>query len=206
MMDLFAPPGELHNELHRDGTVNYYGPIISSAQANQFFEQLFAQVDWQRDQALINGEIIETNRKIAWYADKPYRYTYSSVTKIAKPWLPVLLALKQMAEQESGEQYNACLINFYHDGNDGMAWHSDAEKDLKVNGAIASISLGAQRKFMFKHKQTQETVSLYLQHGSLLVMKGQTQSHWLHRLPPSKSVTSPRINLTFRMIEPSGQY
>jgi len=81
-----------------------------------------------------------------------------------------------------------------------MAWHSDAEKDLKKNGAIGSLSFGAERKFSFKHKENKETVSILLEHGSLLVMKNQTQSHWLHRLPPTKKIFQPRVNLTFRTI------
>lgn len=106
-----------------------------------------------------------------------------------------------MVEAESGEVYNSCLLNLYHDGSEGMAWHSDAEKDLKRNGAIGSLSLGAERKFAFKHKKTGETVSLVLEHASLLVMKGTTQTHWLHRLPPSARIHTPRINLTFRCID-----
>ena len=105
-----------------------------------------------------------------------------------------------MVEEQSQEIYNSCLLNLYHDGNEGMAWHSDGEKDLKKNGAIASMSFGAERKFAFKHKETKEVVTLFLEHGSLLVMKDTTQSHWLHRLAPSKLVKSARINLTFRTI------
>ncbi len=105
-----------------------------------------------------------------------------------------------MVEQKTGETFNFCLLNLYHDGNEGMAWHSDGEKDLKKNGAIASLSFGAERKFAFKHKQTKETVSLTLEHGSLLVMSGSTQSYWLHRLPPTKKIFQPRVNLTFRTI------
>ncbi|HAV54098.1 MAG TPA: alpha-ketoglutarate-dependent dioxygenase AlkB, partial [Aequorivita sp.] len=103
-------------------------------------------------------------------------------------------------ETISGETFNSCLLNLYHSGAEGMGWHSDAEKDLKKNGAIASVSLGAERKFALKHKQTKETVSLNLEHGSLLLMKGTTQTHWLHRLPPTKKIHDPRINLTFRTI------
>ena len=95
-------------------------------------------------------------------------------------------------------------MNLYHDGSEGMAWHSDGEKDLKKNGAIASLSLGAERKFSFKHKKSKENISLFLPNGSLLIMKGSTQTYWLHRLPPTKKIHSPRINLTFRTILPSG--
>lgn len=201
MLDLFSDSPMPANLLHKDGVVHYYGPIMSQVQANKFYQQLLEEVDWQPDKAVLFGKTLTTSRKIAWMATHPFSYTYSNSTKIATPFSPVLLALKALAEKESGETYNACLLNLYHDGSEGMAWHSDGEKDLKKNGAIASMSFGAERKFSFKHKQSQETVSLYLQHGSLLVMKEATQSHWLHRLPPTKSISTPRINLTFRTIE-----
>ena len=105
-----------------------------------------------------------------------------------------------MAECKSDESYNSCLLNLYHDGSEGMAWHSDAEKDLKKNGAIGSLSFGAVRKFAFKHKVTKEKFYINLDAGSLLVMKGETQTNWLHRLPPTTKVYTPRINLTFRTI------
>ena len=119
---------------------------------------------------------------------------------MALQWTAGLLELKELAEKTTGEVYNSCLLNLYHDGSEGMAWHSDGEKDLKKNGAIASMSFGAERKFSFKNKKTRENVSLILQHGSLLVMKDSTQSHWLHRLPPAKRISKPRVNLTFRTI------
>jgi len=199
-MDLFAPAGQMANLLHRDGTVHYYGAVLSEARANDYFQQLLSAIKWQPDQALINGQLIHTSREIAWYGDKPFNYTYSGTTKVALAWMPVLHELKQLVERETKETYNACLINLYHDGSQGMAWHSDGEQDLKKNGAICSLSLGAQRKFSFKHKTSQESVSLYLQNGSILVMKGCTQTYWRHRLPPTKSVLAPRINLTFRTI------
>ena len=147
---------------------------------------------------MIGGKHIVTKRKVAWHADHPFTYTYSGTTKRALPWTTELLELKALAEKRTGADFNACLANLYHDGSEGMAWHSDGEKDLKKNGTIGSLCLGAERKFSFKHKATKETVSLVLEHGSLLVMQGTTQTYWQHRLPPTRKVTSPRINLTFR--------
>ncbi|WP_233578021.1 alpha-ketoglutarate-dependent dioxygenase AlkB family protein [Hanamia caeni] len=103
-------------------------------------------------------------------------------------------------ENETGETFNSCLLNLYHNGEEGMAWHSDGEADLKKDGAIGSLSFGAERKFAFKHKTTKEKIEMMLQHGSLLVMKDATQTFWLHRLPPARRITTPRINLTFRTI------
>ncbi|SDX23425.1 alpha-ketoglutarate-dependent dioxygenase AlkB family protein [Flavobacterium degerlachei] len=200
-MDLFSTePDENINLLPKDGTVNYYGTLMSQVKANEYLDELLENIAWQNDQAIIFGKLIFTKRKVAWYGDTNFNYTYSNTTKKALPWTPALLELKALAEATTGQTFNSCLLNLYHDGNEGMAWHSDAEKDLKKNGAIASISFGAERKFAFKHKETKETVSRILQNGSLLVMKDQTQTHWLHRLPPTKLVTKPRVNLTFRTI------
>ncbi len=189
------------NYLPRDGEVNYYGKVFQHKEAEFYFERLLETIAWKKDVAVIFGKRIETKRKVAWYADQPFDYTYSNNTKRALLWTEELRNLKSSIENETGETFNSCLLNLYHDGSEGMAWHSDGEKDLKKNGAIASLSFGAERKFAFKHKATKETVSLELEHGSLLVMKGECQSHWLHRLPPTKKVFRPRINLTFRTIE-----
>ncbi len=201
-MDLFSrAEGKQQNVLPQGGIVNYHGPVMTRAQADEYFDILMRDIAWRHDEAVIMGEKITTKRKVAWYADQPFSYTYSRVTKTALPWIAPLRSLKALIEAESGETYNSCLLNLYHDGSEGMAWHSDAERDLKRNGAIGSLSLGAERKFAFKHKKTQETVSVLLEHGSLLVMKGETQTNWLHRLPPSTRIHTPRINLTFRTID-----
>ncbi|MFB3055888.1 MAG: alpha-ketoglutarate-dependent dioxygenase AlkB, partial [Ignavibacteriaceae bacterium] len=159
---------------------------------------------WKNDEAVMFRKRIKTKRKVAWYADKPFKYTYSNNTKLALPWIEELLELKEIVEKKTGESFNSCLLNLYHNGTEGMAWHSDAEKELKKNGAIGSLSLGAERKFSFKHKKSKDVVSLVLHHGSLLVMKDTTQSHWLHRLPPTKVVNKLRVNLTFRMMAYEG--
>lgn len=188
------------NLLPYDGTVIYYGKVMNQAQAQFYLERLLNDIEWKNDEAIIFGKLIITKRKVAWYGDSDYLYTYSNTTKQALPWTKELLELKKLAEEISGTSFNSCLLNLYHDGNEGMAYHSDDEKSLGKNTTIASLSFGAERKFSFKHKQTKDTVSVQLEHGSLLVMKDETQSHWLHRLPPSKKITRPRVNLTFRTI------
>jgi alkylated DNA repair dioxygenase AlkB len=200
-MDLFnSAPVQNINVLPSGGTVNYYGKIMSHQQANHYYNCLLATIEWKNDEAVIFGKHILTKRKVAWYGDYPFNYTYSNITKQALTWTKELLELKALAEEKSGETYNSCLLNLYHSGDEGMAWHSDGEKDLKKNGAIGSLSFGAERKFSFKHKETKETVSISLENGSLLVMKNETQSNWLHRLPPTKLINTPRVNLTFRTI------
>jgi alkylated DNA repair dioxygenase AlkB len=201
MMDLFNQTLDRHtNWLPYDGTVNYYGKLMPQDQANHYLQRLLDDIEWKNDEAVIFGKKIITKRKVAWYGERKFEYTYSNVTKHALPWTQELLELKSLIEKESGETYNSCLLNLYHSGEEGMAWHSDGETDLKKEGAIGSLSFGAERKFAFKHKQSGEKIDLFLEHGSLMVMKGTTQTHWLHRLPPTKLIHKPRVNLTFRTI------
>ncbi|MDA9089556.1 alpha-ketoglutarate-dependent dioxygenase AlkB [Maribacter arcticus] len=188
------------NLLPQGGTVNYYGQILNEQEATRYLDLLLNNIEWKNDEAILFGKKIITKRKVAWYGEKPFEYTYSKTTKLALPWTTELVNLKNKVEQETGDTFNSCLLNLYHDGNEGMAWHSDGEKDLKKNGAIASLSFGSERKFAFKHKETKEKVELILEHGSLLIMKDETQTNWLHRLPPTKLSTQPRVNLTFRTI------
>ena len=188
-----------NNILVKDGAVYYYGKILSSEEANQYLDLLMRNIQWENDDLVFFGKHVTTKRKVAWYGDSEYRYTYSNTTKQALAWTKELSELKQIVEKYAGTKFNSCLLNLYHNGNEGMGWHSDDEESLgKDNNTIASLSFGAERKFSFKHKQTKQTVSLVLEHGSLLIMKGATQSNWLHSLPKSKSVTQSRINLTFR--------
>jgi alkylated DNA repair dioxygenase AlkB len=188
------------NRLPQDGTVNYYGKLFGSKEADSYFEKLLNLIEWRNDEAVIFGKKIITKRKVAWYGGMPFAYTYSNITRYALPWTKELWQLKSVIEDRTGEMFNSCLLNLYHNGEEGMAWHSDGETDLKKDGAIASLSFGAERKFAFKHKISNEKVELFLEHGSLLVMKGTTQTFWLHRLPKTKRITTPRINLTFRTI------
>ena len=188
------------NILPHTGEVYYYGCVLNSSEAQFYFDKLLSSILWKPDEAIIYGKHITTKRKVAWYADYPYEYTYSKITRRALPWPDELVQLKKLVEKTSKETFNSCLMNLYHNGSEGMAWHSDGEKELKKNAAIASLSLGATRKFSFKNKNSKETVSLMLPTGSLLVMKGETQTHWLHSLPPTKKIKMPRINLTFRTI------
>lgn len=199
-MELF-PVDEQRNLLPCDGEVHYCGKLFTPAEADQHLDYLINYIEWKNDQAVIFGKLITTKRKVAWYGDVEFEYTYSNITKKALPWTEELLKLKSRIEERTGETFNSCLLNLYHSGDEGMAWHSDGEKDLKKNGAIGSLTFGAERRFAFKHKASKEIVSMKLEHGSLLVMKGETQTHWLHRLPPTKTISAARVNLTFRTIE-----
>lgn len=191
---------QMTNLLPRDGETLYFGPILSAGDASRYFDVLLRDIAWKNDEAKIFGKHFITKRKAAWYGDQSFEYTYSNTTKHALPWTDELAELKHLVETSCGVKFNSCLLNLYHSGDEGMAWHSDDEKALGKNTTIASMSLGAERKFSLKHKKTGEAVSVQLENGSLLVMQGTTQSNWLHSLPKTKKVTDPRINLTFRTI------
>ena len=198
-MDLFSTNG-LTNLLPYDGEVIYYGHVLSENEAKRYYDILLNEIPWQHDEAVIYGKRIITKRKVAWYGDDTYDYTYSHTTKTALPWTDALLELKKITEKTCGTTFNSCLLNLYHDGDEGMAWHSDDEKSLGKNTVIGSLSMGAVRKFSFKHKASGEKIDTILDSGSLLVMKGATQTNWMHMLPKSAKIKHPRINLTFRTI------
>lgn len=203
-MDLFNQNNELKNLLPKDGTVHHYGFVFSRAESDKYYDTFLNTIAWKNDEAIMYGKRIVTERKIAWYGDNMAAHAYDIVTRDALPFTDDLLVLKNKMEVLTGETYNSCLLNLYHNGSEGLSWHSDGEDFFKKNGAIASITFGAERKFSFKHKDTKEVVSLILEHGSVIVMKDETQLHWLHSLPPTKNTHRPRVNLTFRTMVKRG--
>jgi alkylated DNA repair dioxygenase AlkB len=197
------PPDKTKNLLPKNGTVNYYGKVISEPLAIEFYKTLLEEIAWKNDEAVIFGKHIITKRKVGWYGDLPFVYTYSHSAKKALPWNDVLKNIKSIAEKHTGKSFNSCLLNLYHDGQEGMSWHSDDEDTLEPDASIVSISFGAARKFSFQHKTNKTSQSILLENGSLLVMESNVQKNWLHALPKSKRISSPRINLTFRTMKMS---
>ncbi|TGL24599.1 alpha-ketoglutarate-dependent dioxygenase AlkB family protein [Leptospira yanagawae] len=196
-MTLFHQTPET-NLLPFDGRLTYFPHFLDLEKNRIYFETFLHTIEWKQDEAILYGKHITTKRSVAWYADKGFSYRYSGTTKTALAWSKELLNLKEEVEQETKEIYNSCLLNLYHDGSEGMAWHSDDETSLKKNSSIASVSLGAERIFRFKHKKKNTVIELSLEPGSLLLMQGEIQHHWLHSLPKALKVKQPRINLTFR--------
>lgn len=197
--DLFADFRQPEqNLLPVDGIVQDYGFIFPEDQADVYFQSLYCHTPWQHDEVVMAGQRIQTQRQIAWYADASQNYVYSGVSHASLPWTALLLDIKTAIQDQLHAHFNACLLNLYHDGQEGLAWHSDNEPIWGKQPTIASLSLGASRRFVFKHKITQQKYELTLHHGQLLVMRGQTQNHWLHSLPKMAKVDQPRINLTFR--------
>lgn len=199
-MDLFAAD-PTHNLLPYDGQVYDFGQVIDVPE--WWYQQLLAELPWQHDVVTLFGKTHITNRQIVWMSDKDYRY--SGQLKTAVPWTEQLWKLKQqievmLAKQGLGTEFNACLLNYYPSGEDGMGYHADNEKELGQQTIIASVSLGATRKFVFKHRHTKDKIEFPLTSGQLIVMAGNTQQYWLHSLPKTKKVKEGRINLTFRRI------
>ena len=184
--------------LQRDGVAEYTPSLFDCIESERLFKELLSSTPWENDEVLLFGQRRVLSRKVAWMGDAGFTYSYSGTSKTASSWTPPLLRIRERVETCCGHEFNSCLLNLYHDGSEGMGWHSDDEKTLGRNPVIASVSFGAERPFRFKHRVTKEVVPLILESGSLLVMKGETQHHWVHALPKTKKITSPRINLTFR--------
>jgi len=188
------------NILPQDGIALYYEKIVNDEEIKGLYDALLNNIHWENERVIMFGKEIVTKRKVAFFSDPSISYRYASKTKIGLPWTSSLLIIKNIVESITKESYNACLLNLYHNGEESMGWHSDNEKEIIANSSIASLSLGANRKFSFKHKVSKETVSIELEDGSLLEMKGSVQAHWWHALLKSKKVTAARINLTFRQM------
>jgi alkylated DNA repair dioxygenase AlkB len=186
--------------LAKDGRAEYINHFYDAEVSDSLFTNVLGSLTWESDQIFMFGRLVTTARKVAWVGDPDCLYTYSGVQKIPQVWTKELLQMKHKLEQLTGHTYNSCLLNLYHTGDEGMGWHSDNEKELDSTTPIASVSLGARRKFAFRHKQDKTTSSIFLEHGSLLIMHPPIQEHWYHSLLKTKTITSPRINLTFRKI------
>jgi alkylated DNA repair dioxygenase AlkB len=196
-MELF-PAHPDANLLPCDGEAYYQASLFKETECASILRSLMEEIPWAHDETVMFGKRIITKRKVAWFADGGISYSYSGTVKRAHTWTDLLLELKGTVEARTGLEYNSCLLNLYHHGEEGMGWHSDDEKSIAAGSSIASLSFGAERKFSFRHKATGETVSIVLGNGSLLDMRGQTQRNWQHQLPKSRRVTEPRVNLTFR--------
>ena len=202
MTDLFAP-APTDNLLPYDGSVNDLGVIIDDA--NSLYNTLLTDLPWQSDIVTLFGKTHVTTRQIVWMGDTEADYQYSGHVRQTVPWSSTVFHVKQYIEQALAKigvtaNFNTCLLNYYPSGSDGMGYHADDEKELGAQPIIASLSLGATRKFVFKHKKTQDKVELYLESGQLVVMHGDTQTFWKHTITKTKKVSEGRISLTFRQM------
>lgn len=174
---------------------------LHSARSDEIFDLLREELPWQKEVVRIFGKTMHLNREVCLMGDGGIEYTYAAQLKKAIPWHPSVFALKQEIEKERKCTFNACLLNWYHSGEDGMGWHSDDEKELVAGSTIASVSLGAVRKFQWRSKSGGEISSLELKKGSLLLMNGNFQRDFKHALPKTKKSKAPRLNLTFRLFK-----
>ena len=191
----------MNNILTKDGQTFYYGQIFSAQECADWFEILMNNIEWQQDEVIIFGKKIITARKMQWYAATEVEYEYSKVKRTARIFTEELVRLKSIVEEKTGATFNSCLLNLYHDGDEGMGWHSDGESSLVHNAPITALSFGAERKMLFKNKASKENVSVFLENGSLLLMGKDSQTNWLHSIPKTKKVSKPRISLTFRLMK-----
>ncbi|XP_041792919.1 DNA oxidative demethylase ALKBH2 isoform X2 [Chelmon rostratus] len=187
-----------------------YALLFSKEEADRLFKQLEEEVVYATEEARVQlfGKVHNIPRKQATYGEAGLTYTYSGVTRLACQWTPTLEYIRDSVTKATGQTFNFVLVNRYKDGQDHMGEHRDDEKELDPLCPIASVSLGAARDFIFRHRDARgkqvrrqiEPVKLELAHGSLLLMNSPTNTFWYHSLPVRKKVSQPRINLTFRRI------
>lgn len=182
-----------------------YDQFLDNIKSKSLMDDVIRNAKWRDDKITFYGKEFEQPRKVAFYGDPGCTYTYSKIVMQPLSWPKSLYQLKNKLNESFSTNFNTCLVNYYRDGDDHMSWHSDDEKELGENPIIASISLGAERDFLFKPKNKfntgQERVKIVLEHGSLLMMMGSTQHQWNHALPKRKRVDQPRMNLTFREVK-----
>ena len=183
-----------------DAEVDYLERLPLALAPEMILQRLIAETAWRAETITVFGKRHLQPRLTAWHGDRPY--TYSGLTLDPLPWTPLLLDIKAAVEAACGAHFNSVLLNYYRDGRDSMGMHSDDEGELGLTPVIASVSFGEERAFILRHRRRRETHKLALASGSLLVMRGSTQQHWLHGINKSARALGPRINLTFRNILP----
>jgi len=184
-----------------DSNIIYYPKFFSLKESDQYLKSLLNSVEWQQYYITIFGKTHKQPRLTALFANNDEPYSYSNITMVPKPFTKELLEIKNKVESVIATNFTTCLLNLYRNGQDSNGWHADNEKELGINPIIASVSFGAQRLFKLKHRHDKTLKKdLILQHGSLLIMSGETQHKWLHQIPKTKKEVGKRINLTFRVI------
>ena len=207
-MDLFSTEGQektFEVISLQDGEILFMRNFFTPTEAKNYFELLQNNINWKQEEVKFYGKTFPVPRKTAWSGYEGFNYSYSGITCFPEIWTNELLEIKNEIEKFiPDEDFTSVLLNLYNNGNDKMGWHADDEKELGINPTIASVSLGETRRFDIKHKQNPELhYKFELTSGSLLIMRGALQHHWVHQIPAQKKVKEPRINLTFRTIKKS---
>ena len=186
----------------QDAEIEYHPQFFGLEKANALFDDLYQNTPWIEEDIRVYGKVYKQPRLTAFFANNQKIYGYSNISMTPLPFTPLLNAIKTKLEETAQTQFSSCLLNLYRDGQDSNGWHADDEKELGINPVIASVSLGAERAFHLKHKKIKDLKhKLNLQNGSLLLMKNETQHHWLHQIPKTKKPLDKRINLTFRLLK-----
>lgn len=198
-MDLFSYEKQFFNLPNAE--LIYVPNFFTKEEADNYFEIINSETNWQHDDITVFGKTYKQPRLTALFGESNQTYSYSNITMYPNPFTSTLNDIKQKIEVFSDHHFNTLLINLYRNGNDSNGWHADNENELGENPVIASVSFGEERPFHFKHRTIKtERHKLLLQHGSLLVMKGEMQHYWLHQIAKTKRQIQPRINLTFRSL------
>ena len=197
-MDLFSSSSTLVRQPLPDASVSLLAQLDLPWSNDAVLQRLIAETAWRSEQIVLWGKRMDQPRLTAWHGEK--RYRYSGLTLEPLPFTELQLHIKQAVEAVSGHRFNSVLLNYYRNERDSMGMHSDDETELGQDPAIASVSFGATRTFVLRHKRSKQTVKLDLTSGSLLLMAGETQHHWLHGINKSTRPIGPRVNLTFRNI------
>lgn len=191
-----------NNVLPKDGEALYYPGFLSREEGDLLLGRLLKEIKWKQEKVKMYGKTINIPRLTAWYGDTEKQYAYSGIRMKPRKWTEALLGVKKVVEEKAGVEFSSVLLNLYRNGDDAVAWHSDNERELGDEPVIASLSLGTSRTFRFRHIEDKRLMeSIELAHGSLLIMKGETQAKWQHEVPKKKGIMLPRVNLTFRAIK-----
>ena len=179
----------------------FYPDFFPAIEADRLLGELRDTTAWRQDTITFFGKSVNVPRLTAWYGDEGTRYVYSGIENVPLPWTPALLDVKRAVEPPSGVVFNGVLLNRYRTGKDGVSWHADDEPEFGERPAIASVSFGGTRTFQLKHKTRKGLkAAIELTHGSLLLMRGDTQANWLHQVPKTARAVEERLNLTFRRV------
>lgn len=180
-------------------SVSYFPRLVAPDEAERLFDELLESTPWSQESVVVYGRRLPQPRLTAWFADDGGSYTYSGLTLAATPWTQCLRRVREAVEAAAGIRFAAALANLYRDGKDSVSWHADDEPELGPTPVIGSVSFGATRAFQLRRRQDHDTKrEIALASGSLLVMAGETQRHWVHQIPKTARPVGPRVNVTFR--------
>jgi len=201
--DLFSAEANHHWQLP-NGSLDLIRDFLPQPLHSPLFEQLKENLEWDQSRIRMAGRLIPIPRLNAWYGDEDAEYRYSGTRFRALPWIDPLIRIRRLVEQRCGRRFNSVLANLYRDGQDSVAWHADDEPELGQDPFIASLSLGQVRRFQLKHRRDRSIsrIDLDLPDNSMLLMGGSLQHHWIHQVPKTRKIVGPRINLTFRWVQP----